>query len=310
MGKKILIAVDNSRHSKKAIHYAAIQNEFFQDMKFTLLHIHPTISQYLQDEAKKNVKARIELEQVFQKYSKDAQEMLKNLKGQMVEKGISDSAIQLKHLPRMKGVAKDILEYSNGGAFDAVILGRRGLSGLEEIFMGSVSSNVVANSEIIPIWLVDDTKPSNDVMLAVDGSESSLRALDHLSFVHSNNKDANILLFHVRPKLQDFCPIDFEETEYRELNELIRQENNRCVDQFFTIAKEKFKIAGIPESRINVKTVDGVYRVGKLILDEFLKGNFGTLVIGRRGMNKKYFTGSVGRYIINHFSNGVLWVVP
>lgn len=310
MEKKVLIAVDNSRHSRKAIQFAAKQNESLPDMKFTLLHIQPTISQYLQDEAKKNAKARIELEQVFQKNSEDAQEMLKGLKDQMVKMGISDDAIQLTNIPRMKGIAKDILENANGGAFDAVILGRRGISGLEEMFMGSVSANVVANSEIIPIWLIDDVKSSKDVMLAVDGSETSLRALDHLSFVYSKNTDANIMLFHVRPKLKDYCPIDFEETQYQELSNVIRQEGNKCVDQFFAIANEKFKAAGIPESRINLKTVDGVYRVGKVILDEFKKGDWGTLVIGRRGMDKKNFIGSAGRYLINHFSNGALWVVP
>ena len=310
MEKKILIAVDNSRHSRKAIQYAAIQNESSQDMKFTLLHIQPTISQYLQDEAKKNAKARIELEQLFRKHTEDAQDMLNSLKSQMVEKGISESAIQLTNLPRMKGAANDILEYANRGTFDAVILGRRGLSGLEEIFMGSVSDNVVANSEIIPIWIVDDVKTAKDVMIAVDGSEMSMRALDHLSFIYSNNTDTNFLMFHVRPKLKDYCPIDFEEMEHQELSKLIQREDNKCVDQFFAIANEKLKTAGIPKSRINVKTVDGVYRVGKVILDEFQKGHWGTLVIGRRGMDKKNFIGSAGRYLINHFSNGALWVVP
>jgi hypothetical protein len=34
------------------------------------------------------------------------------------------------------------------------------------------------------------------------------------------------------------------------------------------------------------------------------------VVVGRRGLNKKYFTGSVSRYLMNQFSNGALWIVP
>ena len=48
----------------------------------------------------------------------------------------------------------------------------------------------------------------------------------------------------------------------------------------------------------------------KAVLDEFQQGNFGTLVVGRRGMNKKFFTGSVSGYLMNEFSEGALWVVP
>jgi hypothetical protein len=54
----------------------------------------------------------------------------------------------------------------------------------------------------------------------------------------------------------------------------------------------------------------GTFRVGKTVLDGYRQGNFGTLVVGSRGMNKKYFNGSSSRYLINEFSEGVLWVVP
>jgi hypothetical protein len=50
--------------------------------------------------------------------------------------------------------------------------------------------------------------------------------------------------------------------------------------------------------------------ISEYLLDEFQQGNFGTLVVGRRGMNKKFFTGSVSGYLMNGFSEGALWVVP
>jgi hypothetical protein len=65
-----------------------------------------------------------------------------------------------------------------------------------------------------------------------------------------------------------------------------------------------------PKGPPDLKISDEVFRVGKAVLDEYRQGNFGTLVAGRRGMNKKYSSGSVSRYIINRFSNGALWVVP
>jgi len=58
-----------------------------------------------------------------------------------------------------------------------------------------------------------------------------------------------------------------------------------------------------------MKTVKGGRQVGKIILYFALKGNYGTVVIGRRGINKAFFMESVSRYIINRISNRSLWIV-
>ena len=58
-------------------------------------------------------------------------------------RGVPDAVIALMTLPRKSGAAKDIIEYSTAMQVDAILLGRRGLSGLAETFLGSVSANVV-----------------------------------------------------------------------------------------------------------------------------------------------------------------------
>jgi nucleotide-binding universal stress UspA family protein len=274
------------------------------------MHVQPTISLYLLDEAKKSPQAYAELEKVNLKNTETANRLLEEYKEQMIALGIADSDIQLKTQPRMLGVAKDILEFSMAGHFDAIIMGRRGLSGLQDVFLGSVSANVVNHTSNTPIWLVDEKGTSKDIMVAVDGSENSLKAVDHLALMTAKNTDVKISFFHVTPKLKDFCPVDFEETQTETLEEIIRKGDKECIDQFFSHAKKKLNEAGIRESQINFKVSEGLIRVGKAVLDEFQQGNFGTLVVGSRGMNKKYFTGSVSRYLMNEFSEGALWVVP
>ena len=76
MEKKIVIAVDDSRHSKNAVRYAAGIYEVLKDMKFALMHVQPTISLYLLDEAKKSPQAYAELEKVNRKNSETAQGLL------------------------------------------------------------------------------------------------------------------------------------------------------------------------------------------------------------------------------------------
>jgi len=275
-----------------------------------VMHVQPTISQYLLDEAKNKPQAYAELEKLNRKNAESAQLLLEKYKTQMVAAGVAEENLQLKTQPRLLGVAKDILEASMAGRFDALILGRRGLSGLQDMLIGSVSANIVNNSEDTPIWLVDEEGASQDIMVAVDGSENSFKAVDHLAFMIGGNTDLKISFFHVAPRLKDFCPVDFDESHSEALEEIIRKGDQHCVDQFFSHARKRLSEAGIQEKQISFKTSEGVFRVGKAVLDEYHRGSFGTLVVGRRGMNKKFFTGSVSRYLVNKFSNGALWVVP
>jgi nucleotide-binding universal stress UspA family protein len=275
-----------------------------------MMHVQPTISQYLLDEAKSKPQAYAELEKVNRKNAETAQQLLDQYKTQMVTAGVAADSLQLKSQPRRLGAAKDILDACIAGRYDAVILGRRGLSGLQDLFIGSVSANIVNNSVDTPIWLIDEEGPSQDIMVAVDGSENSFRAIDHLAYIIEGNTDLKLSFLHVRPRLKDFCPVDFEEVQSESLEEIIRQGDQHCIDQFFSHAQKRLKEAGIQENQIRFKSVEGVFRVGKIVLDEYRRGSFGTLVVGRRGVNKKYFTGSVSRYLINQFSDGALWVVP
>ena len=310
MQKEIMIAVDDSRHSKVAVRYAVGIYQALKDVKLTVMHVQPTISQYLLDEVKSKPQAYAELEKINRKNAETAKHLLENYKNQMVAAGAAEEDLQLKTRPRMLGVAKDILEAGKAGHFDALILGRRGLSGLQDMLVGSVSANIVNNSKDTPVWLVDEEGASQDIMVAVDGSENAFKAVDHLAFIIGGNTDLKISFFHVTPRLQDFCPVDFEESDSDALEEIIRQGDRQCIDQFFSHAQKRLNEAGIQQNQISFKTSEGVFRVGKAVLDEYRRGNFGSLVVGRRGMNRKFFTGSVSRYLVNQFSAGALWVVP
>jgi nucleotide-binding universal stress UspA family protein len=310
MEKKVLIAVDDSRHSENTLHYAAGLIESVKPLKFVLYYVQPTISQYLVDEARTKPRANAELKELMRKSQASAKALLEKHKALMVSAGVSDSDVQTVSLPRKFGVAKDVLEYGTALLYDAILVGRRGVSGLTEVFVGSVSNNVVNNSELLPVWVVDGKAPSSDIMVAVDGSQSSLRAVDHLSFIFGGNPDVTISFFHVTPRLADFCPIDFSDTETSTLEEIIQEGDKAFIDRFYARALKKLADAGIHERQIRINVQKGGFKVSKAVLDAYRKGGFGTLIVGRRGSDRRYFSGSVSRYLVTQFSGGALWVVP
>ena len=308
MEKKILLAVDGSVHSRHAVHYAVRMSSVVRDFTCTLLHIQPCLSQFLLDEARTDFKAKAELKKVIRRNAEDAQSMLEKYKAQMVRMGIADKRIDVVTQPRLLGLAKDILQRAQEGLYDAIVVGRRGLSRVQKAFMGSVTAKLAEHSRVIPVWIVDGDVTSTRILMAVDGSECSLRAVDHLSFMVGQNPNVTVTLFHVVPRFKDCCVIDFDEKE-TDVQQVLAQGDKRCIDRFYTHAQKKFREGGIQEKQIEIKVTKRAMNVGKAILDEARKGNYGTVVVGRRGASKAFFMGSVSRYVLDRISNRALWLV-
>ena len=309
MEKKILLAVDDSQHSKNAIQYAVKTASFIQNLHFVLFHIQPAISLFIQDEAKKSIKAQGELEKLKRKNDEAARRLLENYQMKMEQMGIDAERIEMVTRPRDLGLAKDILEYGQEGHYDAIVVGRRGLSRLQEMYMGSITTNILEHSKVIPVWLVDGNVTADNIMVAIDGSEASLRTVDHVSFMLSYNSESRLTLFHVPSSARDYCEVNFDEQAQPELEDLVLRGDKACIDQFYAHALKKFNDAGISESQLELKTAKRNRNAGKAILEEAEKGNYGTVVIGKSGIDKAFFMGSVSRYIINRASNRALWVV-
>ena len=309
MDKKILLAVDDSIQSKEAVKYAVAISSKVKDLHYVLFHIQPMISQYLLDEAQKSPQARAELDKVLKKNDASARKMLEQHQNNMVRMGIDEARIEIVTLPRTLGLAKDIIDFGHVGRYDAIVVGSRRMSRLQKVFMGSVSANLLEHSEFIPVWIVDGEVTSDKIMVAVDGSESSLRAVDHLSFMLMGNPNVEVTLLHVMRNAKEFYEESLDEEPTAELEDLVSSDDKKRIDQFYPLAVKKFKDAGLSESQIDIQTVEGRRRPGKVIIEIAEKGKFGTVVIGRRGINKAFFMGSVSYYVINKASAYSLWVV-
>jgi nucleotide-binding universal stress UspA family protein len=308
LDRKVLLAVDGSIHSTNAVTYAARISAIVPNLTYTLFHVQPTLSQYLLDEAERDVKARVELKKIIQKNAELAQSVLEKHRSRMVRMGISEERVETTTQKKIMGICKDILDCAEKGLFDAIIVGRRGLSGIQGAFMGSITTKLVEHSCVIPVWIVDGDVKSMKLMLAADGSEASLRAVDHLCFMIGGNGKIKVTLFHATPKFGDYCPINFNK-KGGAVGQVIARGSQKCIDDFYALALEKFKEAGVKEDQIDIKVATGATAVGKAIVNHAKKGNFGTVVVGRSGTSNAFFMGSVSRHVVNKVSDSAVWLI-
>ena len=310
MQKKIVLAVDNTRPSRRALDYVRQLSSAINDLHYVLFHIQPMISLFLQEEARKSSLARTQLDKVLKKNKEVAAKLLDDYRSGLEQHGIEPDRIECVTKTRNLGYAKDIIELAQKEQYDAVVVGRRGISGLQKMYSGSVTTDILEQSQVIPVWLVDGEVPSGEMLMAIDGSEASLRAVDHVSFILSHRPDARLTLLHVSSNARNYCEIDLKEQPNPELEDIVARGDKACIDQFYPHAMKKFEDAGIPKEQIRVETVRGGRRIGKTIMEFAQKGNYSTVIVGRRGVNKSFFMGSASRYMINKISNGALWMVP
>ena len=309
MEKMILIAVDDSFHSRKAMEYAAGMGSIVKNLKYTIINVQPKISEFLLEDAKMDPKARAALKEITEKNQENSKKISDESKKIMVKLGIDESRIKTASQQQTMGTAKTILDYGKQSLCDAIVVGNRGMSRLAESFVGSITNTVLEHTSTTPVWAVGgDAKPSK-ILVAIDGSESALRAVDHVSFMIEENPDSEITLLHITPRLRDYCTIEFDE-EGDDIRDVITKGDKQCVESFYVHANKRFTEAGLKESQINIKELKSTLKIGKTIVEEAEKSDYSTVVVGRRGINNSFFMGSVSRHILTNAKDCAVWLVP
>jgi nucleotide-binding universal stress UspA family protein len=136
------------------------------------------------------------------------------------------------------------------------------------------------------------------ILVPVDGSENSLRALDHAIYL-ARNAGAVITAMHV---------IENPPTVYVEsqklLNDLLanfRKESANILDKAKQIAEK---------SDVKLETVIGEGDAAYSIVGYAEKGGFDTIIIGRRGLGKfkEMVLGSISNKVLHHAKCSVMIV--
>lgn len=309
--KKILIAVDLSTHSLNAVRYVAL-NFSSTDLRVNLLYVMDTAPETFGDlEQAEFFKRKMRAKHtVWEKAEKKAaQDFLDEARSLLLRANFREDDVRVIIQERQVGIARDIIAESSRG-YDAVVVGRRGLSKLEDIFLGSVSYKIVQGVENTPVWVVGGDIRSRKMLLAVDDSDNSRKAVDYAStFAVANG--AEVKLFNVVREFRlDF--LDISTPRGAEIEMRIVKELERDIQQMFAAYRKQLEWAGVEAVRISSKyTLQSGTRAGD-ILKEAKEGNYRTIVMGRRGLSKvhEFFLGRVTTKVLHRAAGFALWIVP
>ncbi len=156
---KLLIALDSSEGAWRAVDYVAETLGRTPGVQVTLLHIlsglppaywdDGHVLQEKEREARKRLVASWQQEQ-----EKLWQDLVHKAHQRLTAAGLAKGAVTNKFKPKYYDVSDDILDEAKTGAFDTIVMGRRGLGKAKALLLGSVTRKVVDNAKGCAVVIV------------------------------------------------------------------------------------------------------------------------------------------------------------
>lgn len=147
---RILVPVDFSAHSDKAVGYAMTLADKFR-AQVTLLHVvqDPFVTGAGQAEA-----FVPNMPELLNELLKTAYGQMAELEGRLLTQGFKPQTAVVKGLP-----AHEVVEYAKTGAFDLIVMGTHGRTGLAHALLGSIAERVVQKAPCA-VLTVRETDPA------------------------------------------------------------------------------------------------------------------------------------------------------
>lgn len=157
MEQKILVALDDSSNAMRTVEF--ITKTFSpKGCKITLFSVIPSTAALCDMNSPELTPYFLSQQSIFCQLEDQKKQLineaLKKAKNILVNAGFDEKRIKIKIKPKIKGIARDIIAEASTG-YSLVIMGRRGLSGVQEFLLGSVSQKVLHSIKDVSVLIVN-----------------------------------------------------------------------------------------------------------------------------------------------------------
>lgn len=199
--KKILWATDLSAEAKQALLYAKLLAKKFNS-NLIAVHIVPDFPSVIYDTS---LFVKADLLKRLESVKEETYSKIKAL-------GKAEGIVFNKIIVKEGSVPKEILEISEKEKADLIVIGKKGLSALEKIFIGNVANQLLRHS-FIPVLLTKKRKRKIQVKKILVPTDFSSREEIERDFAWKLAKgfDASLTFLHVLELYHKFSPKELDE---------------------------------------------------------------------------------------------------
>ncbi len=156
MAKNILVALDDSENAVRTVDF--ITSHFSNDCKVTIFSVLQDTAALCDMHSPELIPYFTSQQTNFCALEDKKKELVRNVQEQakkkLIQAGFNDADITVIAKTKENGIARDIINEAKTG-YDVVVMGRRGLSGIREFFLGSVSQKVIHSVKDVSVLIVN-----------------------------------------------------------------------------------------------------------------------------------------------------------
>lgn len=315
--KRILVAVDGSEQAFEAVRYVsrAVSPGMAQVVLFHVVTRVP--ESFLDMDKEPAYRYRIvnigAWEQQQEKLTRDFMERSREV---FVAAGFPEGAVSILTRNRKVGIARDIASEALD-SYDAIVLGRSGLSDLKDFVLGSIAQKVIEKVSNVPIWVIGGNAGPKRMLIGMDVSDGAMLAVRHVAEMLGGTFQCDVTMFHAIRSVTLFQRLyggmalkDDDPTLQDRVREELEQVR-KAMEPRFTEARRCLLAAGAPAERIRDKIVTGAASRAVAIMEEAEREGCDTIVVGRRGLSRvqEFFMGRISNKVIQLAKDRTVWVV-
>jgi nucleotide-binding universal stress UspA family protein len=160
---RILVAVDESENSNRAVKYVGSLLRETPKTAVTLFHVLKPIPRELLEhggsenpaaEAQLSQQLRNEQEAWIRQEGESESPVLKKACETLTQSGFDRSQVAFK-IGHEDDIARNILEEARNGKHETIVVGRHGTSGIKRLFGGGVTDQLLRDAKGFAIWVVE-----------------------------------------------------------------------------------------------------------------------------------------------------------
>jgi nucleotide-binding universal stress UspA family protein len=160
---RILLAVDESENSRRAVKYVGSLLRRTPDVAVTLFHVlKPMPRELLEHGGSEDPAVEVQLEQQLRneqevwirKEGESESQVLNEACETLTQSGFERSQVAFK-IGHEEDIARNILEEAQSGKHETIVVGRHGTSRIKRLFGGGVTDQLLREAKGFAIWVVE-----------------------------------------------------------------------------------------------------------------------------------------------------------
>lgn len=309
--KNILLAVDGSNESISTVTYVARMMPPTKTV-VTLFHVFSKVPEAFWDvDKKRETDIWMDKIQALEKEHRETVKAFMEVARQTFLKNhFREEFIQTKVRNKVRGIARDIIAESRKD-YDMLVMGSRGTGPMNGVPMGSVANKVIGNVSDRPICVVAGNPNVHQIIVAMDGSESAMRAVKYLCSTLNGRKRA-VTLFHAMRRIGFPMSSVVNVDPFKEIEKAVWDDTRKMIEPAMEKARAQLLATGFDEADIVFKIVSGVPSRANALMDEAGKSDGGSIFVGRTGISQveDFNIGRVCQKVLHRSKDTAVWVVP